>query len=116
MPLAKKPGQGARDLVNVARASHQHLYQKRKDKDKLNALHAPEVECIGKGKARKPFEFGVKLGITVKHQQSLIVGAKSFSWDPCHTLSEQIEQATILLEAVNVTPRQVVELDYRGKC
>lgn len=34
--------------------------QQRKDKNKLYALHAPEVECIGKGKARKPYEFGVK--------------------------------------------------------
>ena len=28
--------------------------QQTKDKNKLYALHAPEVECIGKGKARKP--------------------------------------------------------------
>ena len=34
--------------------------QQAKDKNKLYALHAPEVECIGKGKARKPYEFGVK--------------------------------------------------------
>jgi IS5 family transposase len=33
--------------------------QQPKDKNKLYALHAPEVECIGKGKARKPYEFGV---------------------------------------------------------
>ena len=33
--------------------------QQRHDKNKLYALHAPEVECIGKGKARKPYEFGV---------------------------------------------------------
>jgi len=31
--------------------------QKRSDKNKLYALHAPEVECIGKGKARKPYEW-----------------------------------------------------------
>ena len=34
-------------------------------KDKLYALHAPEVECIGKGKARQPYEFGVKVGIAI---------------------------------------------------
>ena len=28
--------------------------QQRHDKNKLCALHAPDVECIGKGKARKP--------------------------------------------------------------
>jgi IS5 family transposase len=27
---------------------------------RVYALHAPEVECIGKGKARAPYEFGCK--------------------------------------------------------
>ena len=27
---------------------------------KIYSLHAPEVECIGKGKAHRPYEFGVK--------------------------------------------------------
>ena len=26
-------------------------------------LHAPEVECIGKGKAHRPYEFGVKVSL-----------------------------------------------------
>jgi hypothetical protein len=32
-------------------------------------LHAPEVECIGQGKAHRPYEFGVKVSVatTVKH-------------------------------------------------
>lgn len=30
---------------------------------KIYSLHAPEVECIGKGKAHKPYEFGVKVSI-----------------------------------------------------
>jgi IS5 family transposase len=30
---------------------------------KIYALHAPEVECIGKGKARTPYEFGCKVSI-----------------------------------------------------
>ena len=34
--------------------------QQRNSKNKLYALHAPEVECISKGKARNPYEFGVK--------------------------------------------------------
>ena len=36
---------------------------------KVYSLHAPEVECIGKGKAHKPYEFGVKVSVatTVKH-------------------------------------------------
>jgi IS5 family transposase len=30
---------------------------------KVYALHAPEVECIGKGKAHKPYEFGCKVSV-----------------------------------------------------
>ena len=30
---------------------------------KLCSLHAPEVECIGKGKARAPSEFGCKVSV-----------------------------------------------------
>jgi IS5 family transposase len=30
---------------------------------KLYAWHAPEVDCISKGKAKQPYEFGVKVGI-----------------------------------------------------
>lgn len=37
--------------------------QQRTDKNKLYALLAPEVECIGKCKARKPYEFGVKISV-----------------------------------------------------
>ena len=28
---------------------------------KVYSLHAPEVECIGKGKVHRPYEFGVKV-------------------------------------------------------
>jgi hypothetical protein len=30
---------------------------------KVYSLHAPDVECIGKGKAHRPYEFGVKVSI-----------------------------------------------------
>jgi len=30
---------------------------------KIYSLHAPEVECIGKGKPHKPYEFGVKVSL-----------------------------------------------------
>ena len=57
--------------------------QQRHDKNKLYALHAPEVECIGKGKARKPYEFGVKVSLAVTHKQGLMVGARrGFHFSP----------------------------------
>jgi IS5 family transposase len=91
--------------------------QQPKDKNKLYALHAPEVECIGKGKARKPYEFGVKVSVAVTHKQGLIVGARSFTGNPydAHTLAEQLEQVGILSEDVAAQPKQViVDLGYRG--
>ena len=56
--------------------------QKRGDKNKLYALHAPEVECIGKGKARKPYEFGVKSAVVVSHEHGLMLGARTFPGNP----------------------------------
>ena len=91
--------------------------QRPKDKNKLYALHAPEVECIGKGKARQPYEFGVKVGIAIGIDCGLIVGARSFAGNPYdgHTLGEQLEQSAILLEDVGARPRTVyADLGYRG--
>ena len=82
-----------------------------------NKLHAPEVECISKGKARKPYEFGVKVSVAVTHKQGLMVGARSFTGNPYdgHTLAEQLEQVGILTEDVANAPKQViVDLGYQG--
>lgn len=91
--------------------------QQPKDKNKLYALHAPEVECIGKGKARKPYEFGVKTRIAITHRSGLMVGARTFPGNPYdgHILNEQLEQTSILLEDVGRTPKEVVvDLGFRG--
>lgn len=91
--------------------------QQRKDKHKLYALHAPEVECIAKGKARKPYEFGVKASIAVTHKSGLMVGARTFPGNPYdgHVLNEQLEQTSNLLQDTGKVPKQVVvDLGYRG--
>jgi len=91
--------------------------QQPKDKNKLYALHAPEVECIGKGKARKPYEFGVKTSIAVTHKSGLVVGARTFPGNPYdgHSLCEQLEQVRILLEDTGKAPKEVVvDLGFRG--
>ncbi len=69
------------------------LSQKTKDKNKLYALHAPEVECISKGKARRPYEFGVKVSITTTHREGLVVGARTMPGNPYdgHTLAEALD-------------------------
>jgi len=91
--------------------------QQRHSKNKLYALHAPEVECIGKGKARKPYEFGVKASIAITHRHGLMVGARTFPGNPYdgHTLAQQLEQTCTLLEDIGVTPHTaIVDLGFRG--
>jgi IS5 family transposase len=83
---------------------------------KLYSWHAPEVECISKGKSRTPYEFGVKVGIATTLQGNLIVGARSFPGNPYdgHTLNEQLEQASILMQATGMKSQTVyVDLGYR---
>jgi IS5 family transposase len=43
--------------------------QQRQRGPKVYSLHAPEVECISKGKAHRPYEFDVKVSVitTLKH-------------------------------------------------
>ena len=112
--------EGANDTAKQAlsmwleRAQRLHA-QRPKDKGKLYALHAPEVECIGKGKARQPYEFGVKAGLAVTARKGLIVGARTFPGNPYDgdTLAEQVEQVGIL---TGVKPETViVDLGYRGR-
>ncbi len=91
--------------------------QQPKDKNTLYARHAPEVECIGQGKARKPYEFGVEARIAVTHQRGLIVGARTFPGNPYdgHTLSARLAQTGILLEDGGRSPKAVVvDLGFRG--
>jgi IS5 family transposase len=44
----------------LSRANQIRSQQQRQRGWKLYSFHAPEVECIGKGKANAPYEFGVK--------------------------------------------------------
>lgn len=105
------------DLRTLLTRAERIRTQERKDKNKLYALHAPEVECLAKGKARKPYEFGVKVSLAVTHKQGLMVGAKSFPGNPYdgHTLVHQIEQTNSLLKNVGVVPTTaIVDLGFRG--
>jgi len=95
------------------------LNQKQKDKNKIYALHAPEVECLSKGKARVRYEFGVKASISITAKSGLIVGARTFPGNPYdgHTLAQQLEQTKALLSDIKnaPTPKTVlVDLGYRG--
>jgi IS5 family transposase len=75
------------------------------------------VECIGKGKARQPYEFGVKVSLAITHKNGLVVGARSFPGNPYdgHTLAQQLEQTNTLLQDIGVKPTTaIVDLGFRG--
>lgn len=90
------------------------LEQHRHSKNKLYSLHAPEVECISKGKAHQRYEFGVKASFATTVKEALMVGARSFTGNPYdgHTLTEQLEQVSILCDQ---TPEEAyVDRGYNG--
>jgi IS5 family transposase len=94
------------------------LTRKAGDSDKLYALHAPEVECIAKGKARTRYEFGVKTSIAVTNARTaggqFIIGMQALPGSPYdgHTLTGQIEQVERLTGIV--VERAYVDRGYRG--
>jgi len=70
---------------------------------KVYALHAPEAECIGKGKARAPYEFGCKVSIATPATRpaggQFVLHAKALHGNPFdgHTLGPvvtKLEQLT----------------------
>lgn len=101
---------------NLLQRAGRMLTQKTKDKNKnkLYALHAPEVECISKGKARTPYEFGVKVTVATTLKEGLVVGMRSMPGNPYdgHTLAETLEQVSIVADA---NPKiAIVDKGYRG--
>jgi transposase, IS5 family len=94
------------------------LVQRAGDTGKLYAFHAPEVECIAKGKARSRYEFGVKTSIAVTNARTaggqFIVGMQALPGSPYdgHTLSGQIEQVERLTGVA--VERAYVDRGYRG--
>ena len=105
-------------LNKAKRVLEQTRHKKtRQAEGKMYSWHAPEVRCFSKGKARTPFEFGAKVGLAVTIRGNLIVGARAYPGAPYdgHTLHEQAEQATILMQDTGAEPSKlVVDLGYRG--
>ena len=90
------------------------LKQEKQSKNKLYSLHAPEVECISKGKAHKRYEFGVKVGMATTSKGNWVVGIQAFPGNPYdgHTLEKTLEQ----MERLTGKPAREVYVDkgYRG--
>jgi transposase, IS5 family len=90
------------------------LTQERTSKNKLYSLHAPEVVCIAKGKAHRPYEFGSKVAVAVTNREGFVLASKALEGNPYdgHTLSATVEQVTALS---GVEPDRIyVDQGYRG--
>ncbi len=70
------------------------LSQKRHDSNKIYSFHEPEVACIAKGKAHKPYEFGSKVSFGITKTGNIIVAAVNFKGNPhdSKTLEETLNQ------------------------
>jgi IS5 family transposase len=85
---------------------------------KVYSLHAPEVECIGKGKAHRPYEFGVKVSLATTLNRSkggqFIAHAKALPGNPYdgHTLATVIPEIETQIGAS--LARIVADRGYRG--
>jgi IS5 family transposase len=85
---------------------------------KIYSLHAHEVECIGKGKAHAPYEFGVKVSVATTLERSkggqFALHAKALPGNPYdgHTLAAIIPDMEKTIG--NEIGRILADAGYRG--
>ena len=102
-------------LLEIAKRIHsQQRVRAEGDPPKIYSVHAPEVECIAKGKAHKQYEFGVKVGLVTTSKESFVLAAASLPGNPYdgHTLNQCLDQAK---RTCGVAASQVfVDKGYKG--
>ena len=101
-------------FANELAMARRLLTQKKTDKKKLYSLHAPEVECLAKGKAHKRYEFGVKASIATTNKSNFVVGGMALPGNPFdgHTLVDALVQVRRLCRSV--IDEVFVDRGYRG--
>jgi len=112
--IRKTPGPDF-ELDKLLRLAERLFQQKRDDKKKLYSLHAPEVECIAKGKSRAKYEFGCKVAITTTCKDPWVTSIFAVHNNPYdgHTLQKSLEQSERLTEIK--AEDAFVDRGYRGK-
>jgi IS5 family transposase len=108
---ALEPGEDLRGLLALARRLYR---QKRHDKGKLYSVHAPEVECISKGKAHKRYEFGSKVALAVSSKGGWVLAAQALEGNPYdgHTLQSTMDR---IVATSGTEPEHVYcDMGYRG--
>ena len=116
--VERKAGQMEGFLKEAWLKANQIRNQQPKDKEKLLSWHAPEVECISKGKSHKPYEFGCKVSVITTANRSkggqFALAATALHGNPYdgHTLKSAIDEYE---QTTGVkTQRIYVDKGYRG--
>jgi len=80
------------ELKELLKLCTRLYHQTKSSKDKIYSLHEPEVACIAKGKASKPYEFGCKTSVVTAARSTWVLGVASFHGNPhdSKTLKEAI--------------------------
>jgi transposase, IS5 family len=116
--IAGHPYLEAALALPLTQASQIRSQQQRQRGWKLYSFHAPETECIGKGKASAPYEFGVKVSIVTTNARApggqFVLHAKALPGNPYdgHTLRDVIDQTQKLTG--REIERAYVDKGYRG--
>jgi IS5 family transposase len=104
--------------AKLALAARVHAQQPKERGQKIFSLHAPEVECIGKGKAHKPYEFGVKVSVATPIQRckggQFVAHVATLPGNPYdgHTLAKVVPEIT---RQIGVSLQRVIaDAGYRG--
>src|SRR3984957_3400716 len=102
--------------LRLARRGHEPRPRQRGPK--VYSLHAPEVECIGKGKAHRPYEFGVKVSLATPLRRcrggQFVAHVAALPGNPYdgHTLAKVVPAIT---EQIGVSlTRVIADAGYRG--
>lgn len=94
------------------------LWQEKTDKDQLLVWHAPEVECVVKGKARNPYEFGCKVSLAINVNPArgghFILSSSALHGKPYdgHTLDATIRNVESLIGCE--VSKAYVDKGYKG--
>ena len=110
----KKSSSCSVELEELLVLAKRLLLQDKKSKNKIYSIHESHVECIGKGKVHKKYEFGCKVSYVTSSKSNWILGAQAFHGNPYdgHTLHQAIEQTSKLL---GFEPKMAVcDMGYRG--
>lgn len=102
------------DTENLLALAERLYHQKRRDKGKLYSVHAPEVECVSKGKAHKRYEFGGKVALAVSSKGGWVLAAQALEGNPYdgHTLRSTVDR---IVATSGTEPEHVYcDMGYRG--